>query len=268
MGLIKRGQLDAAVRDAVRLNLTDIQRQAQQILAQARQQADAVRLGAERERKLILSGAAEQGRNDGYAQGLQKGMEEGRAQAREESLAKHGAELAALLEGWQRSLHAFESRREEMLQGARQDVVRLAIAIAERVVAGVVGHDERVVVSQVEEVLALLSGQTRLTLTIHPDDEAVLAQALPDLQRSLGDSRHVELVKDASIQRGSCVAHTPIGGSVDASIGTRLDRVVAELLVRDPAKAPGVGTPPQAPSGAPPGASPAAPPEAPPEAAA
>jgi valyl-tRNA synthetase len=69
-----------------------------------------------------------------------------------------------------------------------------------------------------------------MAVAVHPDDEPLAREALPELATRLAAAAHVEVASDASLERGSCIARTGSGGMIDASIRTQLGRIVEALL--------------------------------------
>lgn len=230
MAMIRSANMDAIARDAVVLDLGDLHRQGEALQAQARAKADAIVAQAEAERKRLISSAAEAGKAEGLARGLEEGRAKGAAEGKGAALAEHAKRLGELEAGWARALEQFELEREGMLLGARQDVLRLGVLIAEKVTKRVIEIDASVVASQIEAVLAMLAGPTRLSIAIHPADEAQARESLPRLLARLAPAAHAEVMTDASLAPGSCVARTAGGGSIDASIRTQLDRIIQALL--------------------------------------
>ncbi len=86
------------------------------------------------------------------------------------------------------------------------------------------------VADQLGAVLGLLARPTRLMVRTHPEDAAILEQALPTLREKYRNATHVEIAPDESLARGSCVATTGTGGAIDASIQDQLARIVQTLL--------------------------------------
>lgn len=230
MALIPHAQLDEIVRDAVAMDLNDLTRRADHVRQEAEAHARRVIEHAAVERRKIIDGAREEGHADGFAAGRAEGLEEGRAAGRAEILAQLGPQIEALLMAWAEALGQFEQSRDTMLVEARQDVVRLAIALAERVTHRLVEVDHEIVGDQLEQVLALITRPTRLRVLVHPDDEAVVRDALPALLDRFESVTHAELAFDGSILRGSVIARSDTGGVLDASITTQLDRLVREIL--------------------------------------
>ncbi len=230
MPIIRRADAELIARDAVVLNLHDLERQGADLTRQARAQAEAIVSEAKAERERLLRDAHEEGfkegREAGLAEGKAAGLEEGRAQAMQELAPA----LRALSERWGEALDTFLAQRDQMLVEARTDIVRLAALIAERVTKRVTELDPGVVEAQMREALALLSSRTTPRVTVHPEDEPLARQALPELLARFENAEHVELHADPQLERGSCVLRTPTGGEIDATISAQLDRIVADLL--------------------------------------
>lgn len=256
MALIKQTTSTVYARDAVVLNLGDLQRQGEQIVEQARRRADAIVKEAQAERERLLAGASELGRQEGHAKGYAEGLEQGKTAGQAQTMAEVRPRLEALQAAWAGALDAFLADRARMLHEAETDVLRLAVAIAERVTKRVVLLNPAVVVDQLRAALGLIVRPTALDLAISPDDRALAAQALPDLLKRFPSVLHAELLDDPTLPRGSCVVRTRGGrpdaaeaatetggggGEIDASIGTQMERIALALLPGDTDAAGGEG---------------------------
>lgn len=230
MGLIKRAQFDPTREVGVPLDLGDLRRQGDEIRRLAQEEAERVLAEAHAERKRIVANAAQDGHAEGHAKGLEEGRAEGREQGRAEALEQTRADLSALSSKWAEALTLFEDDRSEMLISARQDVLRLALMLAEKVIKRRVESDQRVVLDQIASVLSMISAPTRLTIRVHPSDGELARDALPDMMARCANAQHIEIVEDLSLERGSCIARTPAGGEFDASVRAQLDRIVEELM--------------------------------------
>lgn len=230
MALIKRSQSDPAQHRAIALDLGDLGRRAELMREAAAAEAERVIAEAHRERDRIISGAAEEGRATGFAEGREAGLAEGREAGRAAALAETRERLSALEESWAALIEDFEGRREAILIESRRAVVELAVAVAERVVHRKIEVDPDVVVEQVREVLALVAAPTSLLVRIHPDDEPLVREVLPQLRERLAGGVHVRLSQDETISRGSCVARTMGGAVIDGAVETQLARLVRDLL--------------------------------------
>lgn len=241
MALIRGVQAGHLVKDAVVLDLGDLQRQGAEMVARARREGEQIVNEARQERERILAGAAEAGRVEGHARGMQEGRKEGAEQARGEALVSCKQELGKLIEAWTGALRAFGGQRDGFIQAAERDVIRLASVIAEKVVKRSVELDVEIVVEQVRATLATVVRPSEAVIVIHPADRATVESALGGLLAEMPSVRHVDVVDDSTgrLARGSCVARmrdperAGIGGEVDASIETQIDRIVSALLPGD-----------------------------------
>lgn len=235
MALIKQADAGLIARDAIVLDLGDLARQGEALRSRSRAEADAIVAQAKAERERLIAGAKE----EGFAQGLARGEEEGRKRGeeagREAAMAEAKDRIDRLVSAWEGALAAFEGERDRMLLEARQDVLRLALAVAEKVTKRVVRVDPGVVEEQIAAVLGLITRPTRLVVSVHPEDLARAREVMPGMCERLAKGSHVEVVADAALERGSCVARTAGRGEIDASIATQLERIAAALLPEPPA---------------------------------
>lgn len=230
MALIRQVDLGQATNGAVPLDLEDLRLRAEALKHHAMEEAERIVREARAERKRLIAGAEEKGHAEGLERGLAEGRERGQAEGHAAASKAHAAALAALESAWRGALEAFEGDRREMLRRAREDVLRLAIRMGEKVTKRLVECDEGVVGAQLAEVLALHARPTALTVAVHPDDLALAREAVPGMIDAAGECEHVTIVADGTLTRGSCVARTQGGGVIDATIDGQLARVVEELV--------------------------------------
>lgn len=255
MALIKQSSWTPGARDAVVLHLGDLRAQAAVVEQEAARKAVAIIAKARDEREKQLLGGRDQGLREGYAKGLAEGRAKGEAEGRAKAVADVRPRLADIEARWAAGAAEFETAREHMLTEARRDLLRLAVRIAERVIKRRIETDPRIAVSQLEAVLSHIMRPSKLTIAVCPDDEATLREAMPAMMAKFAAAEHLELVNDPALPRGSCVART-IGGEIDASIWTQLDRVADTLLFGglthdSGSHPPDPGAPPAAPGDAP-----------------
>lgn len=234
MALIKRADADTHLHRPIALDLGDLARRGELMRDAAAKEAERVLAGARAERDRILQGSAEEGRAAGFAEGHAAGLAEGRQAGHAEAAGETRERLAELAASWERSVAEFEAAREELLSEGRRAVVELAAAIARRVVHRAVELDPTLVLDQVGQMLALVTAPSTMVLRVHPRDEALIAEAMPALRERLASGVHVRLAADESLSRGSCEARMLGGASVDATLETQLERVLADLLPGEP----------------------------------
>lgn len=152
-----------------------------------------------------------EGRQQGFAQGHSEGYAAGLALVQEQAQS-----LRTLMLALPAALRAAE--RE-----VADDLLALALDIANQVVRQVIQIDPESILTLVRELLHMepaLNGSPRLLL--HADDSVLV-------QQHLGDDLHAagwRIRTDLSITRGGCRVHAA-SGALDATLETRLERVGA-----------------------------------------
>ncbi|MGP1346395.1 MAG: FliH/SctL family protein [Phycisphaerales bacterium] len=229
MGLIRQKDATTLLPDAVVLDLGDLARQGDALIARARAQADRIVSEARAERDRLLATASADGRARGLEEGHREGLEKGSAQGRQEALVSVRARAAEVGEGWGGCLERFERAREEMCSAVRDELVRFAVAFAERVTRRAIALDARAIEPIMEEAIGLVVGCGKIAVRISGEDMPLAREILGDVLDRIGCSDGVELVEDASLSHGSCVVRTE-SGSVDATVETMIGRMSALLL--------------------------------------
>ena len=120
------------------------------------------------------------------------------------------------------------------MNGLQQDMARtLAICathLARQIVRGeLTTEPARVALVAHEALDTLLLSARHITLRVHPDDHALVAQGAAEVLAARG----ARLLPDASITRGGCLVESDIG-VIDASIETRWRRATASLGSDEP----------------------------------
>lgn len=229
MALIKNSNAKRLMKDAVVLDLGDIQRQADALLERARCEAECILAEAKSESQKLIDSASEIGHEKGLQKGLEEGRGEGRREGREEVVASLKPQLDALIANWENALERWEHDREELLLAAREDVLAFAFALGQKLTHRIIEADPTVVQDQLAEALSLLSRPSAVTITINPADREHVESVLDQLVTVCGTCDHAELRDDANVSRGGCVLRTS-GGEIDATIDTQLDRIAESLL--------------------------------------
>jgi len=230
MAVVRHAEAEGLARRARVLDLADVRAEAERIVAEARAQAEGIVREAHDERARLIADAEETGRAAGHAEGLERGREQGRQEGAARAAEQMSARLAELDRGLAGALEEFVSGRRELLDQARDDVVRLALAIASRVVKRTIESDPSIVADQAAAALQHVVGGGRVRVCVHPDDEGVVRDVLPELRARVEADAGIELSADESVERGGCVVRTQRGGAIDATISTQLERIVRAVL--------------------------------------
>lgn len=130
-----------------------------------------------------------------------------------ERMAAHVEELAGL--------------RRKLRREAEEDLVRLAVAIARRILRRELTAEPSAILGIVKAALERIDAREVLRIRVHPDVAFVLEDSLH--RRSAPE--RVEVLPDGGLERGAVVIETS-RGSFDASIETQLQEIERGLADR------------------------------------
>ncbi len=230
MALIRRADAQEATRDALVLDLGDLVRQGEAILKQARSRAAALLEDAQKERDRLIAGAKELGRAEGFAAGREEGLAKGREEGKAQAIEATRKQIEALSATWTAALNEFSGQRDILTAQARQDVLKLAIDIAQRITRRSIAADPKAVEASLETVFSLVLRPTAARIQVNPADEALTRELLPSLLAKFNRVRDAQITPDAGIERGGCSLRTEGGASINADIAVQLDRIAEALL--------------------------------------
>jgi flagellar biosynthesis/type III secretory pathway protein FliH len=168
---------------------------------------------------LDRAAAAEQEVYDrGFAAGQRAAAESERAEARA-TLARLSAALGELA-----------AARTEVLRRSEHDVVRLGVAIAERILRREVQGNPAILLSMARAALQTLGEGAVATIELHPDDFEVLLAG----QSRGPDDGPVRLSSNPHLKPGSCVVQSATG-TIDVGLDAQIKEVLDGLLRDDAA---------------------------------
>jgi flagellar assembly protein FliH len=181
--------------------------------------------------KIVQSAQAEQGRvhEEARRQGFEQGRAEGReagSRAERERVAAEVAQLQDLLRNVARSV---EDKRGELVAQAEREVVRLAVAIAEKIVKAEVKSGEKVAQANVRRAVELVARRQEIEVLLNPADAGMVETYLPALKKEFADIAAIRVTPNASVAPGGCVVVTK-EGTVDADLETQLAEIEKGLL--------------------------------------
>jgi flagellar assembly protein FliH len=165
------------------------------------------------------------------ARAYEEGLAAGHAAGMEEARASVESAIGALSQVQRDLLRARDERAEELERMAAE----LAVAIAEKVLAGTIAAKPEVVLDVIRGALRQLDERRSLTVLVNPADIEIVSAAIDELIAGAGGAASYELYAERRIGRGGAVVRTP-EGELDASIDAQLERVreiVADELSQD-----------------------------------
>jgi flagellar assembly protein FliH len=160
---------------------------------------------------------------DASAAGREQGYAAGKSAAEDE--------LAPVITTMRELIESIRTGRGAAIAAAEPELVRLAMAIAERVIHGELQTNQSVVVENVRQALTRLVSREVVTLRVNPVDlEAIRAHR--DQIVAAGDVEHLRIVEDQRVDRGGVIVETD-AGTIDSKIATQLREARRAILSDD-----------------------------------
>ncbi len=214
----------------------DLDRQAQTILREAREQAREVLHAARQEAQRTAELLAEQARQRGYAEGREAGQREVLEEARQQLATRVNTQAAELIQTLSAAIARFESEKRFLLAAAETGLVRLALAIAQKICKALPARQPQVALENARTLLGMVQHQQDLALHLNPQDAEFVRSAIPALADALASAKHVRIVADETLARGGCVLRGE-ETEIDARLEQQLQMLADALLPGDDAAA-------------------------------
>jgi len=164
---------------------------------------------------------ADEIRKRAYEEGWQQGYREGFEQARHEAGKLREAARSVLREA--------EELRRRTLDDLSPEIRTLAVAIAEKLVAGELEQNPETITAVAREALEAVRERESVVLYVHPSHAATLREAVPKLKSALlSEGAALRVIGDAGLDRGGCLVETE-QGLVDATTEVRWREVLRAL---------------------------------------
>lgn len=163
----------------------------------------------------------------GFAEGERQGSEAAVAQAH------------ALSRRLTHAISDVETLRTEAMRRTEREMVRLAIAMAHRILGNAIDADPGRLVALAQAAIGRAGGTPEARVHLNPADHALLAAA--DLvtaddgaaKERPGKTHGVSLVADPAVPKGGCLIRSPLG-LINAGISTQIFEMSRLLLGEDP----------------------------------
>jgi len=183
----------------VKAEVYEASREAEQILIRARREAEVILAEA--------GGQAEAAREAARQQGYQEGLSH-----------------------WNQALADALAARENLLLDGQQEVVRLAVRVAEKIIGEQIRADPGTVVSIVREALKSVGRERSLTIQVNPQHVEEVRSRMERLQEALGTGRQIQVQPSPAVSIGGCVVESELG-VIDARLETQL-QCLEEVMLR------------------------------------
>jgi flagellar assembly protein FliH len=218
---------------SVAFNLNDIQARCDEHVERVREQTRRMIVDAHAEAQLIAERAWAAGHTEGRAAGHQQAEREVAGRIAAEAEKRTRAAVASAVPAVRAAAQSLAAERERWLGEWETVGVRLAVAVAERILRTEFEARPERVTEIVRQALQMAVGEPDIRLHLHPDDAALIADRADEILPALAPAGRPAIVPDENVSRGGCVVRT-VHGEIDARLETQLARIADELLGGSP----------------------------------
>ncbi len=193
--------------------LKEAEREASAIVEEAKNQANDILQSAEEQLKAKL--------DEGYQIGQQQGYHDGIEKAKLEALVRY--------EEIKKALSETHEMRKTILVNLEEDLIRLAISIAEKIIVKQLSVAPETILDIVKEACCQFRQAEQITIFVNPEDGYLLRQRKTELQEVLGEYCRVYIIDEGGLSQGSCMLETE-NGLIDARLTTQLKNMGIAIL--------------------------------------
>jgi flagellar assembly protein FliH len=213
--IIKSGASTRNIQQ-IAFNLEDMKQQAAKYLEQVRSQGAQIVAAAESQADGVRKRAEEQGKQAAM-RAAEKVLDE-----------KVGQRMQTALPALQKVIAGIADAKQAWLGLWERSTVRLATAIAARVVRRHVPDLPDVTLALVREGLEMAAGSSKILIRLHPTDYDTLKGQVDRLTKELQRLGPAEMIADPDVTAGGCRIET-LHGVVDQQFEAQLARIEEEL---------------------------------------
>lgn len=221
-----------------------IQQAAEDLRAEAERDINREREGLRAEMdgiraQAVLDGRAEgraegeaKGREEGFRKGFEEGYREGRdagyREGREAEMARIRGETEPLGRTLADLVRKIGERRTVLLRAVREELLPLALQIAEKVIKREVRECPEAALANVRKAIDLSFRRTALVVQVHPEDVALIEKYAPEIAGSFSGLTDLSVKSAEDVSRGGCRVVSS-SGMVDLRIESQLELIEQAL---------------------------------------
>lgn len=138
------------------------------------------------------------------------------------------AGLEKALEEFEENLLAAHEIRDRALREIEQDLLRLAVRLAEKIIGSEINKDDQIIVNIVAAALQNARQQEKLTVRVNPANLTQIESEIKNFA-SGGRTRFLDFIADPRVSVGGCMIESEVG-TIDARLETQL-RVLERALL-------------------------------------
>jgi len=205
------------------------------IISEAQKAAERIRRAAlhaaERERQAARDGAAgviaeAEGRRESL---LRETREQARAEAEQRVLDEFRPRIEEAVAEFEELIRSTQAALVGTLEKHKEEMVELAVRIAERVILRRAEEDQTLIQRTVVAALEKARERQQVIVRVHPEDIAVLEEFKADLIARFDDLKTVTVEEDRRVDRGGVWVETS-SGLIDARIRTQIEEILKSVI--------------------------------------
>jgi flagellar assembly protein FliH len=158
-----------------------------------------------------------------------KGHEAGRKKAIQEMENDFKNKLTDTIKHLTNLTNNIKSEFEDLKYCTDQEVLKLSVTIAEKILKREVKLDDKTIISQVNDCIKKIIGVENIIIFVNPEDERILKSFKSDFYHNFESLKDITIQGHERIDRGSCRIESNMG-NVDARFGTQMKIIEDTLL--------------------------------------
>lgn len=176
-------------------------------------------------RDLVVPSLLDQRSAVAEREGYDRGFKEGERAGQESARIRAEAMLSRLAS----TIDELSSLRSVMLRKSEHDIVRLAVAVSERIVRREVHTNRDLLVTMARAAASKLGESCVATILMNPDDFTLATSG----RGAAWDDGPIRLVADPSLPPGGCLVQSAFG-NIDVSVDGQIRELLRGFLGEDP----------------------------------
>jgi flagellar assembly protein FliH len=168
--------------------------------------------GIKEEAKQIKTRARAEGQEIGYSEGLSKGKAE---------ILDIFSESLEILD---RVPSEINSIVDEIYKSLEKDILKMAIAIAEKIIRQKIAADDDIVLNSLKLILKTIPQVNNLIIYLNPLEYEKIKNSIDGFSTIMERYKEVKFVDDARVEKGGVVVETELG-NVDGMPGSQLEKL-------------------------------------------
>ncbi len=204
--------------------IKETEQMVKELLGTARQEAEKIIKSAKAEAEAVIQegqGKAKEAKDQGFNEGWQVGYTESVKKAEEEM---KGSLLAA-----ERTLAEAKEERTKIICEAENEIVQLAVMVAQKVINHEVTTHSELIVGIVKKALEKVRDREEILIRVSPDDIDMVIDNQEEVVSGTKGIKKMKMLADNGITAGGCVIETS-NGTVDARVERQLSEIEHSLL--------------------------------------